>query len=199
MPVLTQRRRQFRTAAIVLAAIATIAGLYLLFPFGSDRSAELLQAQQEAKQLEQQVRPLRSLPELLVRSQADIGSFYKLRLPARESSVQAELGRLAAKHRVALTGAAYESFTIPGVPDVQVLQVKAGISGEYGAVAEFINAVERSQLFFLIDGLDIAATSTDKADGRVQLQLTVETYLRPRTAQDFKDEKKKPPADEETD
>lgn len=201
MPILTQRRNQFRKAATILGAIAVLSGIYLLAPIGRDNSArwdELLQKQREAKQLEDQAKPLRKLPELLVKSQADLARFYKERLPARESTVQAEIGKLAAKNHVSLTGAKYETFAVPRVPDLSGLQVEATVSGDYADIADFINALERNKLFFLINGVDLAAAGQDKSTGKVQVQLNLVTLLRPPLPEDLKPEdKKKAESDEE--
>jgi len=193
---LSQRRKQFQIAATVLGAVSVLSAAYLLVPLGIDshsRSAELLEKQRAASALEKQVHPLRSMPELITKSQSDIEKFYRDRLQSRESTVQAEIGKLAAASHVSLSGAKYEEFPTY-VPDLQVMQIEANVSGEYADIAEFINSVERSQLFFVIDGLNLGSATQDRQTGRVQLQMILETYLRPRTSEDFRQEDKKRPS-----
>jgi hypothetical protein len=56
--------------------------------------------------------------------------------------------------------------------------MQARVSGSYPNLVRFINSIERSKLFFVIDGLQLGETRG--TDGNIQLSLTLETYLRPR-------------------
>jgi hypothetical protein len=49
----------------------------------------------------------------------------------------------------------------------------ASLSGEYAPLMHFINGLERSKSFFLIDGL----TLTGEQGGLVNLRLSLTTYL----------------------
>jgi type IV pilus assembly protein PilO len=191
MPVLTQTRRRFRAIAFGLGAIIVLAGAYLLFPFGPNEGtlrAELDARHQEALKLEKDVFPFRNLPALLGKSDADRREFYRTRLPARFSQVTEQLGALAAKSGIRLEDVKYETVEVPEAPDLQAVQVDATLSGSYSNLAKFINAVERNKLFFLLGGLSLA----DEQGGTVRLELKLETYLRPRTPEDFKDEDSRP-------
>jgi type IV pilus assembly protein PilO len=197
MPVLTQTRRRFRTLATVLTGIIVLAGAYLLFPFGlneaamkADRDAK----HQEALRLEKEVAPFRNLPALLAKSDSDRREFYRTRLPSRFSQVTEQLGSLAAKNGVRLEDVKYESVEVPEAPDLQAVQVDATLGGNYANLTKFINAVERNKIFFLLGGLSLA----DEQGGTVRLELKLETYLRPRTPDDFKDEETKPNAKAKT-
>jgi type IV pilus assembly protein PilO len=187
MPVLTQTRRRFQTLAIVLAAISVLAGAYLLFPMGSDQAAiraEIDRKHQEALLLEKQAAPFRNLSALLTKSEADRKTFYQERLPARFSQVSEQLGALAAKGGVRLEDVKYDIIEVQDAPDLQAVQIDATLSGNYANLAKFINAVERNRTFFLLSGLSLA----DHQGGAVRLGLKLETYLRPRTPEDFKAE-----------
>jgi type IV pilus assembly protein PilO len=189
MPVLTQTRRRFRNIAYALGAICLLAAIYLVFPLGRDKAAlyaELDAKRAEATVLESQVRPLRNLPRLLARSEADITTFYSERLPGRFSRVTEEIGRLAAKNGVQLEDVKYESLDVTEVPTLQEVQVRATLSGKYANLVRFINAVERNKVFFLVHGLELG----DEQSGNVRLDLQMETYLRPRTPEDFRSEDK---------
>jgi type IV pilus assembly protein PilO len=190
MPVLTQTRHRFRTLALVLGTIIVLAGAYLLFPFGPDQAAlraELDTKHQEALRLEKDVAPFRNLPALLSKSDSDRRDFYRKRLPARFSQVTEQLGTLAAKNGVRLEDVKYETVEVPEAADLQAVQADATLSGSYANLTKFINAVERNQLFFLLGGLSLA----DEQGGNVRLDLKLETYLRPRTPEDFKAEETK--------
>jgi type IV pilus assembly protein PilO len=190
MPVLTRTRRTFRNTAYVLAGIALLSGMYLLLPFGPDKAslyAELDTRRAEATALAVQVRPLRDLPTLLRKSETDIDHFYKGRLPGRFSRVTEEIGRLATKNGVRLEDVKYDAVDVAEVPNLQEIQVTATLSGNYANIVKFINAVERNELFFLVHRLELG----DEQSGEVRLDVQIETYLRPRTPEDFRSEDKK--------
>jgi Tfp pilus assembly protein PilO len=180
MADLRKIRTRFTVIAGLLAAVALLAGFYLLFPMGRSNAElykELDQTRLELKQKEAQVKPLRGLPEKLVATHAAIGKFYVDRLPAKQSVVSEEIGKLASKTGVTLSDVRYENLETD-IPDLRAVSVDAQLSGEYAKVARFINAVERNKTFFLVDGL----TLDEQKAGNVRLSLKLETFVRPAAA-----------------
>ena len=176
MANLAQTRQRFTVIAVVLAAVALLALLYLLLPFGGGAAEgynQLNLARAEFKNVERQVLPLRGLPTKLVRSQHDIRAFYHDRLPARYSLISEELGKVAARSGVNLANIRYETFD-SDLPDLEMISMTISVSGDYAKVMRFINGLERNKVFFLIDGLALA----DQKAGVVNLDLNLETYLR---------------------
>ncbi len=57
---------------------------------------------------------------------------------------------------------------------VQRLEIEADLAGDYLQLVRFINALERDQLFFLVDSLSLGG----EQGGVVKLQLKLETYLK---------------------
>jgi type IV pilus assembly protein PilO len=55
------------------------------------------------------------------------------------------------------------------------LSIDASVSGDYRPIVEFINAVERDKLFFVINGINLTGQQT----GQVNLRIRLTTYLRP--------------------
>ena len=186
-------RKRFQVSAVVLAAIAILGALYLMAPAGSSSEQtekELLVAQNEFRGENVIVAPLRALPEKLIKAKADISQFYTDRLPARSSIISTEIGRLAKENDVDLESVKY-SVSEAEIAGLQLVEVDAAVSGEYKQVAEFINAVERNKVFFLVDELTLA---DEKTSGRVKLDLKLESYLRPALGADLapaKNDKKK--------
>ncbi len=176
MASLTEARKRFTVIAAVLGGIALLAVLYLVMPFStatSEQFRELDQTRAEFKNAERQVLPLRGLPTKLVKSQQDIRSFYRERLPAKYSVISEELGKLASHSGAILSDVRYDTFETD-LPDLEQVTMTAAVSGDYAKVVKFINAVERNKVFFLIDGLSLA----DQKAGVVRLDLRMETYLR---------------------
>jgi Tfp pilus assembly protein PilO len=177
MADLSKIRKRFTVLAGVLGGVAAIAALYLVLPLGQT-SAELYKdlgdTRDEFKRKEVQVRPLRGLPDKLVTTHGDINNFYRQRLPARQSVVSEEIGKIASASHVTLSDVHYDNVETD-IPNLREVIVDAQLSGDYDKVARFINAVERNKTFFLVDGL----TLDEQKAGAVRLQLRLETYLRP--------------------
>lgn len=176
MANLAETRKRFQVIGAVLVGISLLAVLYLVLPIStatSERYKELDQTRAEFKNMERQVIPLRGLPTKLVKSQQDIRSFYRERLPDRYSVISEELGRLAARSGANLSDVRYDTLETE-LPDLELVTMSAAVSGDYAKVVKFINGLERNKVFFLIDGLTLA----DQKAGVVRLDLRLETYLR---------------------
>jgi hypothetical protein len=63
-----------------------------------------------------------------------------------------------------------EDTEISGVVPVEI---DGSFSGDYLQLVRFINALERSKLFFAVDSVDLAGESA----GPVKLQITMHSYL----------------------
>jgi hypothetical protein len=105
----------------------------------------------------------------LARKQAD--QFYDKRFPNAYSSFIAAIGELQSKNSVRLTRVSYsQSQVLPGIFEVRM---DANLSGEYASLMRFINGLERSKTFFIINGL----TLTGQQGGLVNLRLRLTTYI----------------------
>lgn len=176
MANLTERQKTFLTVSYVLGGTALLATLLIFLPVRAsqeERVVELNSAKLESKKLEAEVSPLQGLPDKLVKTRGEISNFYQDRFPGRFSAVAEQIGSMAADNGVRLSDVKYETveFDIPGL---QEISMQASLRGDYASMVRFINKIERSKVFFLIDQLDL-----DKADaGAVQLRIKMKTYLR---------------------
>ena len=135
-------------------------------------SAEQLQQQQTAyRALQLEMSPLRGLPQKVDLSRTQADEFYAARFPSAYSTVSATINDLATKNSVRLTNLAYTPT--PAVAGLAQLRMDASLSGEYAPMMHFINGLERSKTFFLINGL----TLTGQQGGLVNLRLRLNTYL----------------------
>ena len=181
MADLRRTRKRFVIAVSVLAAVTALSLAYLTFPVGASNTelnAELTQTNKDLAVKETQAKPLRGLPEKLVKTNEDIVRFYRERLPAQQSDVSEELGKLAAAQGISLSDVKYTDYD-SDIPGLREVMVEAQLSGEYAKVARFINAVERDKTFLIVDQVDLE----DQKGGAVRLQIHFETYLRPAFAQ----------------
>jgi type IV pilus assembly protein PilO len=158
----------------LLFILNLVLGVRLLIAWNTLRDSgpeQLAQQQTAYRTLDLEIRPLRGLPEKVdvARKQAD--RFYDDRFPGAYSTISAGVGELAAKNNVRLTRVSY--VQTPAISGLAEVRLDASLSGEYAPLMHFINGLERSKTFFLINGL----TLTGQQGGMVNLRLRLTTYL----------------------
>jgi len=122
--------------------------------------------------------PLRGLDVKLVKSTEDADKFYAQRLPYAYSQVAADLGALTKHEGVRLSSVQYGGISVPG--NLNEVDMDASIAGDYRPVVQFINAVERDKMFFVIRGINLSGQQT----GQVNLRIHLTTYLREPTVEE---------------
>jgi type IV pilus assembly protein PilO len=175
MASIQEIRKTLMPAVIGLIIVDVVCIGYLLSPYGRSRQARVreyyeLRSQLTAKR--QDVLPTRGMDGKLKQASEDIDDFYGQRFPAQYSAVAAELGKLAAENNVHFASIKYDDKDAP-VDGLRRLNMEVALSGDYLQEVKFINALERSKMFFLIDSIALG-----EQQGQVRLQLKLETYLR---------------------
>lgn len=106
---------------------------------------------------------------------------FEQSLPAAstgDSVIYSELYEIAAKsglHIVALANK-QKSVENRGLSEVSI---EATVSGEYGSVVRFVNSLQRSPTFYILDGLALGSdTQEQKAGGPIRVTLHIRTYFR---------------------
>src|SRR3984885_3350565 len=132
---------------------------------------QIQQRQTAYRALQLEMSPLRGLPQKVDLSRTKADEFYAARFPAAYSTISSAVNDLATKNSVRLTNLAYSPR--PALPGLIELRLDASLSGEYAPMMHFINGLERSKTFFLINGL----TLTGSQGGMVNLRLRLITYL----------------------
>jgi Tfp pilus assembly protein PilO len=176
MPDLGKSRRKLKIAIGAMVAADVIALAVLFSPLvGSAESRRLQvgQLQAELTKKTSEVKPLRGMPDKIVLAKGQITEFYKDRFAAKDSELLNELGKLAPENGVRMQQARYkqEEAETSGIVPVEI---EGSFSGDYLQLVRFINALERSTMFFEVDGVDLAGESA----GPVKLQITIHSYLR---------------------
>lgn len=167
-------------ALLVLLDLYLIVHMVFVWQGLSSNNAEAIDQQRvqlTAARLAAQ--PLRGLDKKLVTSTSDANAFYQTRLPYATSQVAAEVGALAHKEGVRWTRAQY-AYTpvLSGKDALTQVSMDASVSGDYRPIVQFINAIERDKLFFVINGINL----TGQQSGQVNLRIRLTTYLRPEAA-----------------
>lgn len=176
MADLRETRRKLRTALIAMLAVDIIAAILLLSPVvGSSQSRhqEMQAAAVEARMKTREVEPLRGLDKKVALASQEIDTFYKTRLPTRESDIASEFVKVAGETGVKLGQVKFDTKEANDVGLAPVF-LEANCQADYKELVRFINALERDRTFFIINNVILG----DAQGSSVKLQIKLETYLR---------------------
>jgi type IV pilus assembly protein PilO len=174
MPDLKRTRNQLKMALGALLVVDAIAIAMLLTPIAGMRQArqqQLDELRQEIKQRE--FAPWRGLDKKIPLAKQQINEFYDQRFPTEQSAIDADIGRIAQQTGVRVSGEKFKLKQAP-IDGLERVDIAANLSGDYLQLVRFINALERNQLFFLVEGVELG----NEKDGIVALQITLATYMR---------------------
>ncbi len=176
MPDLRETRQKVKIALAAMAAVNVVALAVFFSPLvGSEvaRREQLDQSWKELQQKTREVEPLRGLDKKIPIARKQIEEFYAQRLPSQDSAISADLGKVAAQTGVRIGGVRY-TMKDPEPFGVRRLEIEADLAGDYLQLVRFINALERDQMFFLVDSVGLGG----EQGGVVKLQIKLETYLK---------------------
>jgi type IV pilus assembly protein PilO len=173
---LKKTQRTLKIALIALAAIDLIAIGLLFSPLVGSVEARLQSLDQlrlEAQQKKRVVEPLNGLDKKIVIASQQIDRFYEHRLPARDSAISENLEKLAKDSGVELSQLK-SLFGDPNAVALQPVELDANLSGGYLQLVSFVNSLERDDLFFVVDSVELGGEQGDT----VKLHIKLHTYLR---------------------
>jgi Tfp pilus assembly protein PilO len=177
MADLRQTRKRIQFALGVSLGIDIVAVVVLFSPLvGStaSRKQQLNQLWSELQIKTKQVAPLKDLPGKLQTARMQITEFYKRRFPAADSEINTEFAKLAAANNVTVEQARYKGGKDLEAGRLLPVEVEADLTGSYVSLAQFINALERDDMLFIINNITLAG----EQKGPIKLQMKVETYLK---------------------
>jgi type IV pilus assembly protein PilO len=176
MPDLQNTRRKLTIAFVTLGVVDLLAIGVLFSPLAGSpraRSEQLHQLDKELKLRTHQVEPYRGFDAKIAVARKQINTFYQDRLPTRDSAISAALDRVATESGVKSSHVAY-TFQDPDPVGLRPVLIEASLSGNYLQLVRFINSLERDQLFFIVDSVELGG----EQGGVVKLQMKLETCLR---------------------
>ena len=176
MPDLRRTRKNLKAALAIMAGVDLLAAIVYFSPLvGSPetRRQEMNTLQTELITKTRQVAPLKDLPQKVLLASHQISDFYKKRFPSEQSQIPTQLGKLCAANGVILAQEKYKVLP-PAAGGLQPVEVEADFAGNYTSLAKFINALERDEMFFIIDGVSLGGEQS----GPVKLSMKLETYLK---------------------
>jgi type IV pilus assembly protein PilO len=176
MPDLRQTRKKMKLTLAVLAGVDLLAAaLYFSPVVGSaeSRRMEMNQLQAELTAKTRQVAPLKDLPQKINTAKGQISDFYRNRFASQNSQIYTELGKVAAANSVKIDQVRYKpaDTTSNGLLPIEM---EADLSGSYASLAHFINAIERDEMFFVINSVTLGG----EPQGAVKLSVKLEAYLK---------------------
>ncbi|HEX6802507.1 MAG TPA: GspMb/PilO family protein [Terriglobales bacterium] len=174
MPDLKKTRRTLWIAVGALLVVDAVAVAGLLTPLAGSASSRQQQiAQLRAALQQRREAPWRGLDKKVPEARQEIQDFYRDRFPGGYSVISGDLDRIGAQSGVKITSEKYEQKDAQ-IQGLQRIQIQADVSGDYLQLVKFINSLERSKLFFIVDDLALGGEQS----GTVKLQMKLETYLR---------------------
>jgi len=83
----------------------------------------------------------------------------------------------AETHRLPIPSVAYDHEAV-AAPGLAAVSISFDVTGDYLDIRRFIDALERSDLFLVIEQLTLAASNGEADRDRVRLQIRVAAYMR---------------------
>jgi type IV pilus assembly protein PilO len=176
MPDLRKTRKNLKKALAIIAGVDLLAAIVYFSPLvgsAESRREELNRLQTELNTKTRQVAPLKDLPHKVELASHQIADFYKKRFPAQDSEIVDRFDKLAAINGVTIAQAQYKRQD-EGPGHLRPVEIQADLAGNYTSLAHFINALERDQMFFIIDGVTLGG----EPQGPVKLSMKLEAYLK---------------------
>jgi type IV pilus assembly protein PilO len=102
-----------------------------------------------------------------------IADFYKKRFPSTNSQILTEVGKLTSSNGVKIQSGKYK-IGDEQLGGLEPIQMEYDLEGNYSDLAKFINAVERDDMFFIINSVTLGG----EPRGPVRLNVKLETYLK---------------------
>jgi len=173
MPDLRETRRKLKITIGVLVGVSAMAGGLLISPLvgsAAQRQQDLNQLRAQLTAKNRQVEPLHGLDKKIPIATQQIDDFYRDRFVTHDSEVATALEELAKSTNVKIQSSKYK-WDDPEPVGLRRVEVEASIQGDYQPLAKFLNGLERSKVFFIINGIALA-----QQNGPIQLQMKLETF-----------------------
>jgi type IV pilus assembly protein PilO len=176
MPDLRHTRKNIQKALAIMAGLDLLALIIYISPLvgsAEGRRQEINQLQTELNNKTKQVAPLKDLPQKVDQAKVQINDFYKRRIPNEQSQIVAELGKVQSATGVTIEEVKYKPAE-KQIGNLLPEEMEADLGGNYSQLARFINALERDDMFFIIDGVKLDG----QPQGPVKLKVKLEAFLK---------------------
>ena len=134
----------------------------------------------QLKLLRGDIERAQSIRDDMPKTRQDCDKFEQSLPPAStgDSVIYSELYEIAQKSGLHIISLANKQKPVEdrGLSEVSI---DAIVSGEYGSVVRFVNSLQRSPTFYILDGLALSSDAQEqKAGGPIRVALHIRTYFR---------------------
>lgn len=168
---------------VSLTAFCVI-GTAVMYAYGvrpaEERLVRVEQAYQTAKQTQARLHQTKIQQERALTAQRQL-DVVRRALPTREefTPLGMTLSELGKREHVVIPGMGYDLKKPEGARPVKAT-IAFTASGDYAAIYRFLHRLETADSYLVIERLDVGSAQTQRAaTGRVVVNITVATYLRP--------------------
>ncbi|GAC1628497.1 MAG: hypothetical protein NVS9B13_26190 [Candidatus Acidiferrum sp.] len=176
-------RRTSIIALLVFLVLADVAlGIYSWQLASSPRAPrqEFAAENRRFELLRADVKRAQGIRDAIPAIQKDCDQFENSLLPASSgySAVSAEVGSIANKSRVQVDDLTFKQKEIPN-RNLAEIAMDASVKGEYTAIVNFLNGLQRSKNVYAVDGLALAGDSQNQGpNAPVRVAVHMKTYFR---------------------
>ena len=174
-----RRKLMFGALALLIADLALL--VWLLSPQAPSRAAtqqQLADARLQLVSIRAQSGQLARLSENLHTSQQQIQEIMAAGIPHEadaSSKLLSEFSRLATASQVQVSGAEFHPDKKANL-GLRRIAISLQVAGGYGNVVRFLNQMERSPMFFLINQVSVSGGAANA--NTVKLDVQLEAYAR---------------------
>ncbi len=171
-----------RSVGVALGLLLLVDAALVAFLWnGSRQGPNALRVQRDqlslqAKLLRADLKRGEAIRESLPQVGKDCDTFYHesfLDAKTGYSQIESDLDSIAQKANVKTPALSFKQKSIEG-RGVTEISINTAVDADYPSVIRFINGLERSKNFYLVDDLTLASANT----GTIQLEITMHTYFR---------------------
>jgi hypothetical protein len=172
---------RLRTGLVVLLAANAVLIFFLFRAPGAsetDRRAEIARLEAEERATRERVEQLRSIKSKVLTATENEQQFSAdnfLRRSSAASQMMDNLDGLARKNGLDSSGVNWSNDEKANGLGWTSVTATMSVEGEYANLVRFINELEKSQLFWIIESLSVSG----QAGTRLRLDLQAATYLLP--------------------
>ncbi len=181
----TGARRKIGVALGALAAFDLVFYLFAIGPLAeSDRERALLadQFQRQAAERTAQVKRLEATVGKVEKARTEgdkLLASISLERRSAFSSIVSELDQAAKQAGVELGDRGYNVEPIEGSDTLSMMTVNVGLQGDYEHLVRFLNLLDRSPRFLIIESLGAAPQQTgQQAGARLNISVRLDTFVR---------------------
>lgn len=182
LPVRWREPRVFLRAIIGALLIANMAAAILAFkPFGGgaeDLERQEASLQQQLAALRKRVEVSKQLVDKMQNARNDKDQFLAKYVTDERfgaSTLLDEFNRIATESGVRQLPVSWNEQPIEGSVTFQMVTVTEGCEGSYASLAKFINLVDKSPKFLIIESLDTSAPQQNGA--LLNVRLKIDTFV----------------------